>query len=247
MVESQKRRESDLKKLTKNIQKEATEASKQLRQLSRQTFACIPDAQGAAQKLLKKSKYHHLTNIQIEPVVKKHITDSTTDAYQVRGTVSLCEQKIQPIRSCAGRFIIATNVLNEEVLTAEEMLSKYKGQQAVERGFRFLKDPMFLTNSVFLKSPERIEALGLIMGLCLLVYTLGQRQLRQTLQRRQAKIPNQLGRLTDRPTLRWLFQCFQSIHVLVVRQSVEISNLTDERLSLLKFFPPACQRYYLLS
>jgi transposase len=111
------------------------------------------------------------------------------------------------------------------------MLSKYKGQQAVERGFRFLKDPMFLTDSVFLKSPERIEALGLIMGLCLLVYTLGQRQLRQTLQRRKTKNPNQLGRLTDRPTLRWLFQCFPSIHVLVVRQSVEISNLRNLKLN----------------
>jgi transposase len=247
VVESQKRRESDLKKLAKNLQKEALEAEKQLRQLSRQTFACIPDARAAAQKLLKKSKYHHLTNIQIEAVANFNQTDSTTPAYQVRGTVSLCEEKIKPIRDSAGRFIIATNVLDEGVLTAETMLSKYKGQQAVERGFRFLKDPMFLTDSVFLKSPERIEALGLIMGLCLLVYTLGQRQLRQNLQRRQSKIPNQLGRLTDFPTLRWLFQCFQSIHVLVVRQSVEISNLTDERLSLLKFFPPACQRYYLLS
>lgn len=66
-------------------------------------------------------------------------------------------------------------------------------------------------------------------------------------QHRSSKVPNQLGRRTDRPTLRWIFQCFQSIHVLVVRQTVEISNLTDERLSLLKFFPPACQRYYLLS
>lgn len=248
VVESQKRRESDLKKLAKNWQKEALGAEKQLRQLSRQTFACIPDARTAAQKLLKKSKYHHLTNIQIEVVANKDTRDSTTEAYQVRGTVSPCEEKIKPIRDSAGRFIIATNVLNEEVLTTEEMLSKYKGQQAVERGFRFLKDPMFLTDSVFLKSPERLEALGLIMGLCLLVYTLGQRQLRQTLQRRHSKIPNQLGCLTDRPTLRWLFQCFQSIHVLVVHQSVEISNLTDERLLLLlKFFPPACQRYYLLS
>lgn len=247
VVESQKRRESDLKKLAKNWQKEALGAEKQLRQLSRQTFACIPDARTAAQKLLKKSKYHHLTNIQIEVVANKDMRDSTTEAYQVRGTVSPCEEKIKPIRDSAGRFIIATNVLNEEVLTTEEMLSKYKGQQAVERGFRFLKDPMFLTDSVFLKSPERLEALGLIMGLCLLVYTLGQRQLRQTLQRRHSKIPNQLGCLTDRPTLRWLFQCFQSIHGLVVHQSVEISNLTDERLLLLKFFPPACQRYYLLS
>lgn len=126
------------------------------------------------------------------------------------------------------------------------MLSKYKEQQAVERGFRFLKDPMFFTDSIFLKSPERIQSLGLIMGLCLLVYTLGQRQLRQTLQRRNATVPNQLNRPTDHPTLRWIFQCFQSIHVLLVHQTVEISNLSDERLSLLKFFPPACQRYYLL-
>ncbi len=46
---------------------------------------------------------------------------------------------------------------------------------------------MFLTDSVFLKSPKRIEALGLIMGLCLLVYTLGQRELRQTLNPHSAR------------------------------------------------------------
>lgn len=77
------------------------------------------------------------------------------------------------------------------------------------------------------------------MGLCLLVYTLGQRQLRQTLQQLQQTVPNQLGRPTQSPTLRWIFQCFQSIHVLVVGSTVQISNLTDERLSLLKFFPSA--------
>ncbi|NEP82956.1 MAG: hypothetical protein F6K39_35365 [Okeania sp. SIO3B3] len=59
---------------------------------------------------------------------------------------------------------MATNVLNTAELTGEEMLCKYKEQQSVERGFSFLKDPMFLTDSVFLKSPKRIEALGLIMG-----------------------------------------------------------------------------------
>ncbi|NET91266.1 MAG: IS1634 family transposase [Kamptonema sp. SIO1D9] len=248
VVESEKRRESDFKKIAKNLVKEAQEAEQKVRQLSRQTFACIPDAKKASQKLLKKSKYHQLTNIEVEVIPSKKTSDLTQKTeYQVRGTVSLCEEKLKPIRSAAGRFIIATNLLDEEVLSAEEMLSKYKGQQGVERGFRFLKDPMFLTDSVFLKSPQRIESLGLIMGLCLLVYTLGQRQLRQCLQRRQATVSNQLGRPTNRPTLRWIFQCFQSIHLLVVSPTVEVSNLTEERLFLLKFFPPACQRYYLLS
>ena len=127
------------------------------------------------------------------------------------------------------------------------MLYKYKGQQSVERGFSFLKDPMFLTDSVFLKSPRRIEALGLIMGLCLLVYSWGQRQLRQTLKRTKSTVKNQLGRPTKRPTLRWIFQCFPSIHLLINSGVKSISNLTYERLELLKFFPPSCQRYYLLS
>ena len=56
----------------------------------------------------------------------------------------------------AGRFILSTNVLDKmELTTHTEMLSKYKGQQSVERGFRFLKDPLFLTDSFFLKSPLR--------------------------------------------------------------------------------------------
>ena len=109
-----------------------------------------------------------------------------------------------------------------------------------------MKDPMFFTDSVFLKSPHRIEALGLIMGLCLLVYSLGQREIRQQLKRVDAKVPNQLGRPTDRPTLRWIFQCFQSIHVVEADNKVHISNITAARLHLLKFFPPSCQRYYLL-
>ncbi|NES02427.1 MAG: hypothetical protein F6K22_05980 [Okeania sp. SIO2F4] len=96
------------------------------------------------------------------------------------------------------------------------------------RGFSFLKYPMFLTDSVFLKSPKRIEALGLIMGFCLLVYTLGQRELRQTLKRMKTGVKNQLGRFTDRPTLRWIFQCFQSVQVFVIQAIKQTSNLTNE-------------------
>ncbi len=85
------------------------------------------------------------------------------------------------------------------------------------------------------------------MGFCLLVYTLGQRQLRQTLKRQKSTVKKKLGPPTNRPTLRWIFQCFQSIHLLINSGVTEISNLTEERLEFLKFFPPSCQRYYLFS
>ena len=43
------------------------------------------------------------------------------------------------------------------------ILAKYKEQQCTERGFRFLKDPLFFADSVFLKSPERIETMAMLI------------------------------------------------------------------------------------
>ena len=49
--------------------------------------------------------------------------------------------------------------------------------------------------------------MAMLMGLCLMVYSLGQREVRRQLSSAKTGIPNQLGKLTDRPTLRWIFQC----------------------------------------
>lgn len=126
------------------------------------------------------------------------------------------------------------------------MLWEYKGQQGTERGFRFLKDPMFFTSSVFLKSPERVAALAMVMGLCLLVYTLTQRALRQALASTKQTLKNQLGKPTATPTMRWVFQCFQSIHWVSLNGMQQIVNLTQEHQEVLQFLGAPCQKYYLL-
>ena len=157
-------------------------------------------------------------------------------------------------------FILASNVLDSSQLSADDALREYKAQQGkegvrgklppahfrVERGFRFLKDPLFFTSSVFLKSPKRIAALGMMMALCLLVYNLGQRQLRQALAQQDETIPNQLGKPTAAPTLRWVFQCFMAVHLVVFQGVQQVVNLTDERQHILQFFCDAIRRYYLL-
>ena len=118
------------------------------------------------------------------------------------------------------------NILEEGELTADEMLSKYKEQQSTERGFCFIKDPLFFADSVFLKSPQRIETMAMLIGLCLLVYTIGQRQLRQKLKECKTGLKNQLGKLTNTPTLRWIFQCFQGINLVRMNEVKQIVNLT---------------------
>lgn len=172
---------------------------------------------------------------------------SPTFYYQVDATLEPKEIAIAIETKRAGRFILATNVLDAEELSNDDILREYKAQQSTERGFRFLKDPLFFTSSVFLNSTERVAALAMVMGLCLLVYSLGQKALRQALERAKKTIDNQLGKPTSTPTLRWVFQCFMSIHLVTIAQIKQIANLTHERQWILQFFGAPCRKYYLLS
>jgi len=83
------------------------------------------------------------------------------------------------------------------------------------------------------------------MSLCLLVYNLGQRELRNSLKRAKTGVKNQVGKLTDNPTLRWIFQGFQGIHSLTFNGIQQVVNLTKERSFILEFLPSSCQKYYL--
>jgi len=166
--------------------------------------------------------------------------------YRVEATLARDEEEIVLARRRSGRFILATNVLDSEQLGKEVLLAEYKAQGKVERGFRFLKDPLFFTASVFVKSPKRVAAIAMVMGLCLLVYALGERALRRALEEASATVRHQSGKPTDRPTLRWLFQLFQAVHLLNVDGIKQIANLTEERERILGFLLPGCRRYYLL-
>ncbi|NEP83686.1 MAG: hypothetical protein F6K17_41335 [Okeania sp. SIO3C4] len=126
---------SDLKNLDQKIHKERAEVNKQLHTLKSEKFACIPDAETATKKLSKKILYHELVQINVQNV------ESKSKSYfpdKVETQVILKESKIELEKKRAGRFILATNILDRMELTKEEMLFKYKGQQSVERGFKFL-------------------------------------------------------------------------------------------------------------
>ena len=104
------------------------------------------------------------------------------------------------------------------------MLSAYKAQNvSVERGFRFLKDPLFFASSLFLEKPQRIMALLMVMGLALLVYALAERWLRTELIKQNQTLVNQVGKPTQRPTLRRIFQVFEGIDVLLTQQGEDIT------------------------
>lgn len=68
------------------------------------------------------------------------------------------------------------------------MLREYKDHVLCEHKFRFIKDRLFL-NALFLDSPERLEALGYVILMAVLRYSLLDRRLRQ----RPVSIPSPVG------------------------------------------------------
>jgi transposase len=254
LVRSDQAYEREAKTLKKQIQKEQGMASRELNKLSHMDFDCEKDAQEILSRWSKKLKYHILEEITTTSKrVKTGKGRPRADAplsYRHRITAVLKED---PIRIGAalrtkGRFLITTNELDKALLTNRELLQNYKGQQSVERGFRFLKEPAFMTSSVFLKSQERIVALAMVMCLCLLVYMIAQRYLRNRLQQSKASVPNQLGKATSRPTMRWIFQLFEGVHLLINRTldgtKEIILNMNPVRYYILAILGPPFEKIY---
>ncbi len=142
-----------------------------------------------------------------------------------------------------GYFILATN---KKTLSAEELLKHYKAQQRVERGFRFLKSPDFLTNALYLKKPERIEALLTVMTLSLMIYSALEYKIRNILISKGETVKNQKKKPTQRPTARWIFKKFSEIHLVTIPSlGVEkITNLSADNEKILLLMGNNYRRYY---
>jgi transposase len=157
------------------------------------------------------------------------------------------EQRLIRRSSC---FILATNELDEGVLADPEVLRAYKGQSSkVERGFRFLKDPMFLASTLYLKRVERVMALLMVMTVCLLVYAALEYRIRQTLaEHDEESVPDQKGKPTRRPTAKWVFELFMDVHLLTITVEKTIRrlvlNLREELKRLLELMGPAYVELY---
>ncbi len=95
-------------------------------------------------------------------------------------------------------------------------------------------------------------ATGFIMVLCLLVYRLAEQRLRQHLAETGATVPDQLKKPTQRPTMRWVFQSFEGISLVLMRsgermEAVEVTGMTDFHQLILQLLGPPYEKYHALS
>ena len=89
------------------------------------------------------------------------------------------------------------------------------------------------------------------MVLCLLVYRLAEPLLRSRLAATEQTVPNQLNKPTNRPTMRWIFQCFEGIDLLHIRSGshwhTQVLGLQALHQQVLRLLGPAYSQCYFFS
>lgn len=173
IVSSQKRKESDLRQLEEQIKKAKERVEKLLKELNKEKFNSPESARYKLKSINKKLKLFEIKEIQVSAENK---SKNSQTICQIEGVVHQKSSEIEILKKSAGKFILATNLVEDKKLEPSEILSNYKNQQSCERGFRFLKDPLFFADSFFVENPKRVETMLFLMSLSLLVYSLGQRK-----------------------------------------------------------------------
>lgn len=212
-----------LKKLEKALNKEREEFTRSQKEQLKIYYNCQEDAQTQIKIIQQKQnqKYHRIEGqIKASPrysrgrPAKGKSPKVKQMLYQIELTQNELNDLITETRERSGCFVLLSNAANngEHAYCADELLLAYKQQYGIEMNFRFLKDPL-IVNDTFLKKAERIEALGVILLLSLMVWNLIQHCLRKYIKETQMPIMGWDNKPTKRPTTFMLLFHFQLISI----------------------------------
>ena len=186
-------------------------------------FSCQPDAQKEIEKFSKNFRYCKLVN---SGIVKEEIprqgrkpkvpvpVEEKLYRYKIELEIGINQQYCDMVRRNRSFFVVATN--------------------DVERGFRFLKDPEFFADSIFVSKNEYIQALLMIMTFGLAVFSGLESKLRNPMKESNVQLPNQTGKLTDKITMRYVFQIFSTVITIVLNNGERLFYHISEQANIIQ-------------
>ena len=213
------------KRLEREMQASSTTLATTVRAAAKQEYFCRADAEAAAEQLRALQSAYHRVEVVVEerpqygpgrPSPKRPRVIKAL-RYGLQVTLHERAEVIAHRRQEAGCFVLLTNVptVGEMAHRAGEVLRAYKEQHGVEPNFAFLKDPV-IVNSLFLKKPERIEALGLVLLLALLLWRLVERALRVHVEMTGNPLMGWDKKASQKPTAFMMMTKFAAVMVLKV-------------------------------
>jgi transposase len=211
------------KKMERELAKESASLEKSFQQQCLSEYACEADARAAAQVWASQPSRYHDLSFEVEPLYtyargrpkKDQPRQVTRVNYRVSCHLQQKALALEQMKMEAGCFVLLTNVAKEGegAANAREILSLYKEQHGVEQNFAFLKDPA-VVNAIFLKTEERIESLGLILLISLLIWRLIERSLRKHVQETGRPLTGWDNKPTTSPTALMVTSKFKNTTVI---------------------------------
>ena len=227
-----KRRHKRIDRLLAKKRKDLDTLCKKIRSTS---YFCQADAEAAVDKLhaAAMGSYHKL-DCTIEKVAKfgrgRPVRDKprtpTGYEYDLHLKITPDRQLVEPLRTQAGCFVLISNLDSPKdvaYFSAGELLRLYKNQDGIERNFSFLKDQV-IVNSIFLKKNHRIEVLGLVLLISLLIWRLMEHCMRRYITDTGNTITGWKDKPTTKPTSFMMTTKFLSILVLKVESKRQLAK-----------------------
>jgi transposase len=210
-------------RLVRDIQASYSTIQSTARTAEQHEYFCRADADAAAVQLRTVHTAYHRLDVTVEerPMYGRGRPSPQKPRpikamrYRLKTAISPQTEHIARLEEEAGCFVLLTNVRTAGDLahSARDILTVYKEQHGTEQNYGFLKDPV-IVNSLFLKKPERIEALGLVLLLALLIWRLMERALRRHVDTTHMPLPGWDKKATERPTTFMMITKFAGIIVL---------------------------------
>jgi transposase len=147
------------------------------------------------------------------------------------------EELIDQFRNLAGWRIYVTNV-SESRMTLNQSSQYYRDEWLVERGFHRFKKGHIPALPLFLRIPERIKGLMLLLTIALQVLTLMEFVSRKELSKAgepiSGLVPGNPKMKTSRPTAERLLSQFDNLHLFIEEKKNSISGVMVEGLTSLQ-------------
>jgi transposase len=227
VVESTQLAEQEEAALDRKLEQERATFDRGLRQAAKKAYACAADATAALEGLTRRLAYHRPhVEVAREVVPAKRAragrpradeTAPTTETFRLveREPLARDEEAVEALRFHLRHFVLVTDHLDRERWPDARLLAEYRHQHLIEgvTGFRWLKNVATVA-PVFLHTPHRIAALGLVLVLALMVRNYLQFTLRRRLKETGSTVPDRLGKPTASPTAETALLAFAAVTVV---------------------------------
>ena len=233
----------------KGIKERLTKAEKKLTGLKPKKKETADTFLKRAERILKDYNVTELITLTVNESVhpkKKYIgrgrpgTDTPYKMIEIREFTLSFQHNDDAISECltlAGWRIYVTNTPSEK-LSLNESTQYYRNEWSVERGFHRFKNGCLPALPLFIRLPDRIKGLMLLLMIALQVLTLIEYVSRRSLEKQNETVaglvPGNPKMKTARPTAERLLSRMTGIHLLITETDDYIKGDVIEKLNSLQ-------------